>query len=359
MNQGAKNISSAAAPPVGVVRDIRFLAHLKGEDHWESPKRLERVYDMLDRLDGTWPISYLPARLADEQTLQLVHAPAYIRQIADTANYAHSRLTGDTFATEGSFEAASLAAGSVVAAIDAVLEGRARSVFVLARPPGHHAEASRASGFCLFNNVAIGARYARQVKQLSKVLVVDWDVHHGNGIQHIFEQDPAVLYFSSHHYPMFPGTGYFLETGRGAGEGFSINVPLGKNWHDGDYATVYERLLKPVAKAFKPDLILVAAGFDNHAKDPLGKMKVTEQGFAGLTRILMDLAHVCCDDRLVLVLEGGYHGDALASCVKAVLGELCGRTRSNVKQLAATASARRTEPVIQRCIHVLQRFWHF
>lgn len=352
-----RNLSPDPAHLTGIVRDQRFLAHLQEEEHLESFQRLAHIHAMLDRLGGRWPLVYIEPRLAAGHELMLAHSAAYVRRISATADHDFTRMTADTFACAGSYASAALAAGGVISAIDAVMAGRVGRAFVLSRPPGHHAEANRAAGFCLFNNVAIGARYARAVLGLTRVLVVDWDVHHGNGIQHIFEQDPSVLYFSTHQYPLYPWSGHCLEVGRGRGEGFTINVPLGKRCGDGEYAALLERLLRPVALAFAPDLILVAAGFDCHVKDPLGGMKVTENGFAGMTRILMDLADACCRGRLILVLEGGYHPAALAASVQAVVGELCDRTRTDVRHMAAKAGRRRTKPVIQRCTQVLGRFW--
>ncbi len=341
----------------GVVRDSRFLDHRCEGQHLETPKRLKNIYAMLDDLDGALALKPLQARPASENELMEIHSMAYVQQIAATADHPYSQITADTYASDHSYASAALAAGSVITAIDAVMDGSVPNAFVLARPPGHHAEAGRAAGFCLFNNVALGARYARMVVGLEKVLIVDWDVHHGNGIQHIFEQDPTVLYFSTHQYPLFPGTGHYLEVGQGPGEGYTINVPLGRGFGDGDYVSLFQQLLQPVAMAFNPDLILVAAGFDIHKKDPMGKMKVTETGFAALTRILMNLAEVCCQSRLVLVLEGGYHVKALTTSVRAVLAELSNQTHANVAALAATAKQRRTGPIITRCRHVQNRFW--
>jgi len=343
--------------PTAVVRDERFLAHLHDAEQWESRRRLEQIHAMLDHLNGNPPLTRLTARSATQADLELVHTAAYIQQVAQTADHSHSRLTADTYASAESYGAAILAAGGVMSAIDAVVAGHISNAFVLSRPPGHHAEAGRAGGFCLFNNVALGAQYARTVLGLSKVLIVDWDVHHGNGIQHIFEHDPTVLYFSTHQYPLYPGTGHYVEVGRGRGEGFNINVPLGRGMGDGEFVALFEHLLKPVAFAFDPDLVMVAAGFDIHKKDPLGRMKVTETGFGGLTRILMDIAARCCQGRLVLVLEGGYHHKALADSVRAVLAELCDQTCTDVAKLCAEAKVRRIKPVIARCTRVLERFW--
>jgi acetoin utilization deacetylase AcuC-like enzyme len=340
-----------------LVRDARFLGHRCAGDHHESHERLVQVYAHLEREASFLPLVDIAPRPASREELSLVHAPDHIRQIEATAGGGDTLLTADTYTSSDSYETARLAAGGVLAAIDAVLEGQARNAFVLARPPGHHAERSRAMGFCLFNNTAIGARYACLQPDVEKVLIVDWDVHHGNGIQHIFEQDPRVLYFSTHQYPHFPGTGYYLEVGRGGGEGYTFNVPVGRGWGDGDLVLLYQRLLVPVAQAFVPDLILVAAGFDPHRKDPMGKMKVTETGFAALARLVMQLAGWCCRDRLVLVLEGGYHPKALSASVYAVLTELADETHTDVEAVAARGRVRWVDPVVKKCTSVMGRFW--
>lgn len=341
----------------GIVRGQAFLAHRSQGDHPENHGRLESVYAMLDKEARTLPLIGLEACEATADNLALVHSHAYIRQIAATADQDYSQLTADTYACRNSFEAARRSVGGVMTAIDAVINGDVRNAFVLARPPGHHAETSRANGFCLFNNVAVGAAYSRVIKGLEKVLVVDWDLHHGNGIQHIFEEDPTVLYISTHQYPCFPGTGHYLEVGRGKGEGYTINISLGKGWKDGDFAALFQQLVAPVSLAFNPDLILVSAGFDTHKKDPLGRMGVTEAGFAAMTRVLMDVAMACCHERMVLVLEGGYHLKALADSVRAVLAELCDQTHTDPSKIAAKARKRRVEPVIHRTAHVVGHVW--
>ena len=312
---------------------------------------------MLDDAQGAWPLVSIESRAASLEELTQVHDLAYVLRIAATAKQEYSQLTPDTYACSRSFEAASRAVGAVMAAIDAVTDGRVRNAFVPVRPPGHHAEVSKALGFCLFNNVALGAEYARAVKGLQRVLVVDWDLHHGNGIQHFFEEDPSVLYISTHQYPCFPGTGHYLETGRGKGEGYTINLPLGKGWGDGDYVALFKQLVRPVALAFDPELIIVAAGFDIHKQDPVGRMRVTEEGFAALTRILMDVARSCCQERLVLILEGGYHPKAMSDSIRAVMDELSDRTHTDIEALSAKAKARRVQPVIKRCTHVLGHIW--
>lgn len=354
--EGAK-AADATESPTGVVWDMRYLAHRSDAEHAENHHRLDTVYALLDRLKNTLPLYRIAPRPATEEELRWVHSAAYVRRIQATAGQAYTQLTADTYACADSFAAATLAAGGVIAAIDAVVSRKVANAFVLARPPGHHAEARRANGYCLFNNIAIGAQYARRALGLNKVLIVDWDLHHGNGIQHIFEHDPTVLYFSTHQYPLFPGTGHHLEVGRGQGEGFNINVPLRKGLGDADYAGLYKRLLVPVAREFQPDLVLVSTGFDIHKKDPLGGMKLTPHGFCALTRIVMEISESCCRGRLVLVLEGGYHRKALADSVKAVLEELCRKTHCDVDRLAVGASHRRAEQSIKRCREVMKQYW--
>jgi acetoin utilization deacetylase AcuC-like enzyme len=250
-----------------------------------------------------------------------------------------------------------MAVGGTLQAIGEVWKGRLSNALALVRPPGHHAETARAMGFCLFNNVAIGAAAARQTLGARRVLIVDWDVHHGNGTQHAFERDPHVLFFSSHQHPGYPGTGLYTETGLGAGEGYTVNLPLAKGYGDGEFAALYQRLLKPLALAFDPDLILVSAGFDIHAKDPLGRMRVTATGFAALTRILMDIAARCCGGKLVLVLEGGYRRTALNESIRSVLGELTDQTQTDYQALARRADTRKVDYVFHRCAMVHQKFW--
>ena len=212
--------------------------------------------------------------------------------------------------------------GAVTQAVDRIIDDTLDAAFCAVRPPGHHALADRAMGFCLFNNVAIGARYAQQRHALSRILIVDWDVHHGNGTQAIFYDDPSVLYFSTHQYPFYPGTGARAETGRGAGAGFTINVPLPAGAGDAELIRAFQEELLPRALTFKPQLILISAGFDAHRDDPLAGLAVTEAGYAELTRIVRGIAEACCRGRIVSVLEGGYNLLALGRSVEAHLRTL-------------------------------------
>ena len=235
--------------------------------------------------------------------------------------------------------------------------GDLANAFALVRPPGHHAERNRAMGFCIFNNIAIGARYALSAHGLERILICDWDLHHGNGIQHLFEKDPTVFYFSIHQYPLFPGTGLYTETGLGAGEGYTMNIPLNRAFGNGEYITLTRQLLFPLARAFRPDLILVAAGFDTHLRDPMGKMRLTRTGFAALTQMVMACAEETCHGRLVLVLEGGYHRKSLARSIDKVARVLSGTFSVDIDAIAATAKAKLPAAAIRRCAHVHQPRW--
>ncbi|MFY9942325.1 MAG: histone deacetylase [Desulfobacterales bacterium] len=348
----------AASPkPTGLVMDPRFLAHDTGDGHPENASRLQGVYDMLNSGPLLPDCCLVKPRPCPQETLGLVHTAGYIRKIAATARQPFSSVAADMPVSAKSYLAARLAVGGLLQAVCDVWQGRLVNAFALVRPPGHHAEAARAMGYCLFNNVAIAAMFARRELGARRVLIVDWDVHHGNGTQHAFERDPSVLFFSSHQHPHFPGTGFFTETGLGPGEGYTVNLPLSKGYGDSEFAALYHRLLLPIALEFQPDLILVSAGFDLHPRDPLGGMHVTPDGFAALTRILMEIADQCCRGKLVLALEGGYRKDALEDSIRAVVAELSGRRRTDFRALLSQADPKKVGYVSQRCTMVHKRFW--
>jgi len=257
----------------------------------------------------------------------MVHDPHYVDRVLDTAEKTRVRFDPDTVTSPKTYKAAWMAAGGVMEAVRAVLAGEISNAFALIRPPGHHALRDQAMGFCIFNNLAIGACYALKTHGLERVLIVDWDLHHGNGIQSIFYDDPRVLYFSLHRYPFFPWTGGPEEVGQGNGEGYTVNVPLEFGCSDADYANVFRNLLLPIARRYRPEIVLVAAGFDIHHADPLRSMKVSEAGFARMTDLLMEMTRELCGGKLVLALEGGYDADALRDSVAAVLWELTGMSK--------------------------------
>jgi acetoin utilization deacetylase AcuC-like enzyme len=342
----------------GIVRDRRFLDHRTGSGHPETPLRLEAIYTLLDQPERIDRFSTIASRLAEESEILLVHSSDHIKKVASTSAAEYTALSPDTVASAGSYLAARLAVGGILQAVEDVACGRYDNAFALVRPPGHHAEVNRAMGYCLFNNVAIAAAYARTALGMQRVLILDWDVHHGNGTQHIFETDDTVFFFSIHQYPHFPGTGSFTETGRGRGEGYTVNIPLSSGYGDSEYAAILQALLPPLTAEFQPDLIIVSAGFDPHAIDPLGGMRLSPAGFAAMTRCLMTTADACCNGRIVLVLEGGYDVRACADSVMAVLDELSSQTKSRVAELAGAADTKKVNYAIMRSVNVHRRYWN-
>ncbi|MDY6972021.1 MAG: histone deacetylase [Thermodesulfobacteriota bacterium] len=341
----------------GIVRDNRYMDHRPGMGHPESHRRLEVVYAMLEESGMKDRFQEVPVRRASEDELLLVHSSEYVDMVSATDGRDYVSLDPDTATSRGSYEAALLAAGGLCQAISMVISGELDNAFALVRPPGHHAERSRAMGFCLFNNVAIGAKYARQVQSLKRVLVIDWDLHHGNGTQHSFEEDSSILYFSTHQYPFYPGSGGFSESGVGGGKGFTVNVPLSHGYGDRDYLGIFEKILKPIALEFDPELVLVSAGFDIHGNDPLGGMKVTPQGFAGLTRSIMDMAQACCGGKVVITLEGGYDLEGLRDSIKAVLLELVDSTETRYDNMAGKADQDKLEHIVNQVHQVHGGVW--
>ncbi|MBW1777960.1 MAG: histone deacetylase [Deltaproteobacteria bacterium] len=341
----------------GIVMDPWYLEHRTIGGHPESPRRLEAVYSLFDEPETKARFHFVPSKAVDKDALARIHSPEHIHRMARTADCELSMLTPDTPASAGSYRAALLAAGGFMETVSRVASGMLDNAMALVRPPGHHAERNRAMGFCLFNTIAIGAAFARMELGMERILIVDWDVHHGNGTQHAFEADPAYLYFSIHQYPLFPGTGLFQETGVGKGEGFTMNLPLPSGYSDGDYAVIFDKLLRLVALEFQPQIILVSAGFDTHFADPLGGMRMTSAGYAALTRILMEIADTCCNGRIAMVLEGGYHLGALKESVRAVLRELNEETASDPVSMAQEADPKRLGYAFSRCIHAHRPFW--
>ncbi|MFO0773056.1 MAG: histone deacetylase [Nitrospiraceae bacterium] len=307
----------------GFVCDPQYLEHDMGPGHPESPERLRAIVARLESTGLMGRLTRIPPRRATDADILRIHTAAYLQKLtASQPTSGRVSLDPDTSMSSGSLPAAYLATGGALAACDAIMAGTVRHAFCAVRPPGHHAEASRAMGFCLLNSVAVTARYLQATHGLAKILIVDWDVHHGNGTQHSFEDDPTILFFSTHQYPHYPGTGRATETGRGAGEGFTINVPMSAGEGDEDYVDVFERVLVPAADRFKPDAVIVSAGFDAHCDDPLASMALTESGYAALTAIVGGIATRHAQGRLLSCLEGGYNLTALAASVEAHLTAL-------------------------------------
>jgi acetoin utilization deacetylase AcuC-like enzyme len=342
----------------GIVKDERYLKHGGGYMHPESPERLEAIYAMLETPDMFGKFIEISPRPATQEEIEMIHRPAYIKVVASTAGKASCSLDPDTETSAESYEVAKLAVGGLLNAIDSTVSKETDNSFAFIRPPGHHAEADRAAGFCLFNNVAIGAVHAIKKFGMERVLIVDWDLHHGNGTQHSFYEDSRVLYFSTHQYPWYPGTGSLLEIGRGKGLGYTINVPLQPGADDDQYVAIFRRILEPVVLAFKPEIILLSAGFDIYYDDPLGGMQVTPDGFACLARILLNLADECCGGKFAVTLEGGYHLGGLTESVKRVLNEMLGVTHVSDQKLAEMdKEAGDKNPIIKRVIEQIKPIW--
>ena len=338
----------------GIIQDPIFLEHIKGFHHVESPQRLEVIYEALgDTFCGR--LETIIPRPATRQELGYIHTADYIDRVASTAGKAYVSLDPDTQTSPKSYEAAIMAAGGLFALVDALMAGKIDNGFALTRPPGHHAEANRAMGFCLFNNVALAAEHARVCYGLENILIVDWDLHHGNGTQHSFWNNKQVLYFSTHQSPYYPGTGALNEVGGKTAQGYTVNCPLSSCYQDEDFAQIFERVLFPIGRQFKPDLILVSAGFDTYYQDPLGAQQVTPRGFARMTEILLRLAKEVCQDRLLLTLEGGYHLEGLRLSVSAVLKELLGESILSLEH--QHPDNRPDLPIVEKIWSIQKHFW--
>jgi acetoin utilization deacetylase AcuC-like enzyme/formylglycine-generating enzyme required for sulfatase activity len=314
---GGGIMQSQPKSKTGFVYDAIYLEHKTTPGHPESPARLTAIVEKL-KADGVYTqLAPLAPQVAPLERIHAIHTPKYVERARTSCETGEGYLDSpDVPISRKSYAAALTAAGGVLRAVDAVMHGEVANAFCAVRPPGHHAMADRAMGFCIFNNVAIGTRYVQQEYKLSKVLIVDWDVHHGNGTQAAFYDDPTVLYFSVHQYPFYPGSGTESEKGRGKGLNHTINIPLPGGSGDKDYLEAFEQKLRPAALAFSPEFVFISAGFDAHEGDTLGGMKVTTEGYGKLTRIVKGIADQCCKGRLVSVLEGGYGLKGLAASVQ-------------------------------------------
>lgn len=295
-----------------ILHDDCMTDHDPGPDHPECPDRLVAVAQTLRKLEG---LQWIVPQVAERRHIARVHTAHHIDAIVALRGKS-GMLDGDTIVSPGSAHAAYVAAGAAVRAVDEVMTGHTTRAFAAVRPPGHHAESHMPMGFCFFNNVAIAAEHALAEHGCNRVLIVDWDVHHGNGTQASFYDRADVLFFSLHQYPFYPGTGGLSEMGSADGAGYTVNVPFPGGQGDGDYATAFVDLLWPIADRFNPDLVLVSAGFDAHRADPLGGMVASEEGYAIMTGAVRDIADKYADGRLILFLEGGYDLASLAASVR-------------------------------------------
>jgi len=307
-----------------IYRDNLFLSHDPGPGHPESAQRLQVIFDELDKEEIGSHFIFPQFDPASTGIIEENHSPELVRQVAATAGKSHGFLDADTHTSADSFDAACLAAGSLLDGVQRLDQGEIDNAFCLVRPPGHHAEKNQSMGFCLFNNVAVAARWAGKELGVKRIMIIDWDLHHGNGTQHSFYDTDKVLYCSTHQYPYYPGSGALPETGNGTGEGFTINVPLSGGQGDLEFARIFNELFAPVARLYQPQLILVSCGFDIYDGDPLGAMKVTPAGFAYMTRVVRELAEEFCGGNLLITLEGGYNLTGMRDGAMAVLAELCG-----------------------------------
>ena len=324
----AESAKAADAPKVAILYHEKFLRHDTGAHHPENPARLIHVVDFLKNAKTLASKIYWPTfQPASREMLNLVHTPEYLDLVEHTVKSLKkgelkNLSTGDTVVSEHSLEAASLAVGAVASGVDEVMAKRATSAFALVRPPGHHATSARGMGFCIYNQVAIAARYLQQKHGLKRILIVDVDVHHGNGTQDIFYADDSVFYFSVHQHPLYPGSGRPSETGVDKGKGYTLNVDMPIGAGDVAVLSAMQNQLKPAMEKFKPEFILVSAGFDAHEGDQLGDLNYTDQGYAEMAKVLQKMANQYASGRIVYALEGGYSAENISNAVVAILNVL-------------------------------------
>jgi len=337
----------------GLVFDRRFALHEMGPDHIESPLRIIAINEVIStRLKSGF--SLISPRLATEEELAWIHLPAYIDFLKESAGQGYFHFDADTIAGPNTYKVACLAAGAGLVAADLILEGQIENAFALVRPPGHHAESSKPMGFCFFNNIAITAEYLRQKKSIKRIMIVDWDVHHGNGTQKAFYYRQDVLYLSLHQSPFFPGTGMASEVGEKEGAGYNLNIPLRPGKKDDDYLYIFQNLIQPLAQIYQPEFVLVSAGFDVMKEDPLGQMELTAEGCGDLTQTLIDIARDNSSGRMIFFLEGGYNLEALKAGVEEVILRLCG---GKYKKLSYPSRSALLAEEIKPVLRIFDKYW--
>ena len=305
-----------------VIYDDIYLKHDTGPNHPENSARIINTIKHLRSANCWQKLDIKKPRAATEAEVSAIHSTSQIEQIAEIARSGGGYLDPDTYVSSDSYEAALNAAGAPLTAIDLIMDKKVDNAFCLVRPPGHHATPEKGMGFCLFNNVAIAAKYIQSRYSLDRIVIIDWDVHHGNGTQDAFYDDPSVMYFSMHRYPFYPGTGAEEETGKDSGSGFTINIPLSYNTEPQEYLKFFEDILEKRIKPFKPQFILISSGFDAYRLDPISGLSLEASDYNKLTKLTQNIAKDCCDGRIVSCLEGGYHLLDLPKCIEEHLNGL-------------------------------------
>jgi len=323
---------------VGIAKDKRFLEHKTGHFHPEHPKRLSSIYRMIEEDFGSNVMVFKPEPASLEH-IERIHTPGHIRRILRTAEQRITSLAPDTPISASSYMAAWLAVGACLQGVDYLMSKGCDAFFALVRPPGHHALADRAGGFCIFNNLAIAAKYAVETHHLDRILIIDWDIHHGNGIHDLFYEDSHVFYVSTHDLMLYPYSGEIDQTGNSSGEGYTVNIPIDRAFSDEDMIYIYREILTPLFLRYDPQLVMIAAGFDAHADDPIGRSRLTAKTYAGITRLLINLRQAGANPPLLFSLEGGYDQRALTQSIKAVISELINDNETNVTSLSPNQDA--------------------
>jgi acetoin utilization deacetylase AcuC-like enzyme len=308
----------------GFVYHPDYMKHNPGEWHPETPDRLPAIINGIKNAQLWEKLVHLDPVAAKIEHILYVHDKDYVEALQEFCKRGGGLLDTDTSVSSESFDVALLAVGGVIKAIDAVMSGEVDNAFAAVRPPGHHAFPDRGKGFCLFNNVAIGVRYLQKEYGLDRILVVDWDLHHGDGTHYFFYDDPSVFYFSIHQYPFYPGTGGAYETGKGKGVGYTLNVPVPFGTGVQEYLVTFQDKLKPTALRFNPEFIIISAGFDAHKNDPLSGISLTSEAYGQFTDVIQEIAHQTCEGKIVSVLEGGYETQAISESVSEHLRHLMG-----------------------------------
>ena len=336
-----------------VVVDAEYLKHFPGEDHPERPDRIRVLLELAGGLSSQ-KFQLLPPKAANRADVEHTHGADHVRLVESTSGVNRYALDGDTITCRDSFGVGLLAVGGFLNLLDSIAAKESCNGFALVRPPGHHALRNRAMGFCLFNTMAIGAEYLKRNYGVKKILIMDWDVHHGNGTQDAFYDDPSVLFISTHQFPFYPGSGAVNEVGVNAGEGYTINIPLPAGCADAEYLQVFEEIVGPAVEKFQPEWILVSAGFDPHRRDPLGGMGVTEAGFGAMAHKLLGLAERFANGRIAFLLEGGYDLAGLRDSVAAVLEAL--RDQHDGQRQAMDLTQSRIQPLLRRIRQVHEKY---